>query len=74
MLSPAESITNVKQYQRVNVMDVPRKCGLLTRRDLEITENWNVRDLLSQIADGKLSAEEVVTGFCKVGSPLSCCI
>lgn len=67
ILSPAESITNVKQYQRVNVMDIPRKCGLLTRKELEFTENSDVRGLLTQMADGKLSAEEVAKGFCKVG-------
>lgn len=71
MLSPEESITNVKQYQRVNVMDIPRKCGLLTRGELEITENWDVRGLLSQMADRKLGAEEVVRAFCKVGGGLS---
>ena len=67
MLSPVESITNVKQYQKVNVMDIPRKCGLLSRKELEITENWDVRGLLTQMADRKLSAEEVARAFCKVG-------
>lgn len=72
MLSPADSITNAKQYQKVNVMDIPKKSGLLTRRELEITENWDVRGLLAQMADGKLSAEEVARGFCKVGRSFNC--
>lgn len=67
MLSVADSLTKANQYQRVNVMDIPRTSGLLTRRELEITEDFDVRGLLSQMADGNLSAEDVARGFCKVG-------
>lgn len=66
MLSPAESITNVKQYGRVNVMDIPRTCGLLSARELEITEKYDVRGLLRAMADKRLTAEDVTTAFCKV--------
>ncbi|GAQ10507.1 putative amidase C550.07 [Aspergillus lentulus] len=65
MLSPAESITNVKQYGRVNVMDIPRTCGLLSARELEITEQYDVRGLLRAMTDKRLTAEEVTTAFCK---------
>lgn len=69
MLSPAESITNVKQYGRVNVMDIPRTCGLLSARELEITEQYDVRGLLRAMTDKRLTAEEVTTAFCKVRCP-----
>lgn len=69
MLSPAESITNVKQYGRVNVMDIPRTCGLLSARELQITEDYDVRGLLRAMADNHLTAEEVTTAFCKVRCP-----
>ncbi|KAA8642413.1 hypothetical protein EYZ11_009919 [Aspergillus tanneri] len=65
MLSLADSITNAKQYQRANVMDIPRNSGLLTPKELEITENFDIRRLLSQMAEGRSSAEEVVRGFSK---------
>ncbi|KAF7593902.1 hypothetical protein BBP40_010604 [Aspergillus hancockii] len=65
MLSLADSITNPRRYQRVNVMDIPRNSGLLTPKELEITENFDVQGLLSQMAKGKSSAEEVVRGFSK---------
>ncbi|KAL2863742.1 putative general amidase [Aspergillus lucknowensis] len=64
MHSPAESVANV-QYDRVNVLDIPRSCGLLSAKELEITENWDVTGLLSQIHGLKLSAKEVVQAFCK---------
>lgn len=67
MLSPAESITEgPKQYGRVSVMEIPRTCGILTSKELEITEKYDARGLLSEMTDGRLKAEEVVRGFCKV--------
>lgn len=70
MLSLEDSITNAKQYQRVNVMNVPRTCGLLTGKELEITENWDIRGLLRVIAEKRYTTEDVVRAFCKVCFPL----
>lgn len=69
MLSPAESITEgPKQYGRVNVMEIPRTCGILTAKELEITEKYDVRGLVAAMTGGKLKAEEVIQGFCKVST------
>ncbi|KAJ5091383.1 hypothetical protein NUU61_006253 [Penicillium alfredii] len=66
MLSPAESITEgPKRYGKVNVMEIPRTCGILTPKELEITENYDVRGLIAEMTGGRLTAEEVVRGFCK---------
>ncbi|KAL4954262.1 amidase signature domain-containing protein [Aspergillus filifer] len=64
MHSPADSVTNV-QYDRVNVMDIPQTCGLLSPAELEITEKWDVKGLLGQIHSKRLTAKEVVQAFCK---------
>ncbi|PKY08623.1 fatty-acid amide hydrolase [Aspergillus campestris IBT 28561] len=68
MLSPAESVTDVQSYGRVNVMDVPRTCGLLSSHELDITEKYDIRGLMGEIAGGKLTCEEVVGAFCKRAS------
>ncbi|KAB8079521.1 alpha-glucosidase [Aspergillus leporis] len=65
MLSLEDSITEPKQYQRVNVMSIPKLSGLLTSKELEITENWDIRGLLRVIAEKKFTAEDVVKAFCK---------
>ncbi|PGH15936.1 hypothetical protein AJ79_02103 [Helicocarpus griseus UAMH5409] len=65
MLSPEDSVTVTGKYEAVNVMDVPRKCGLLNAKELEITERWDVKGLLEQMAASKLSAKEVCKAFCK---------
>lgn len=67
MLSISESITvGPKKYQRVSVLDIPRTCGLLTPQELDITEKYDVRGLVTEMAEGRLKAEDVVRGFCKV--------
>ncbi|KAJ5385542.1 Amidase [Penicillium concentricum] len=66
MLSISESITvGPKSYQRVGVMDIPRTCGIITPKELEITEKYDVRGLVAEMAEGRLKAEDVVRGFCK---------
>ncbi|KAJ9322903.1 hypothetical protein DTO027B5_2945 [Paecilomyces variotii] len=65
MLSPADSITRAREYGRVTVIGVPRTCGLLTSKEIEITEKWDAKGLLEEAARGRLSAEEVATAFCK---------
>ncbi|KAJ4348593.1 uncharacterized protein N0V89_009971 [Didymosphaeria variabile] len=44
---------------------VVEKSGLLTDKELGITEHYSVRALLNMMATGKLSALEVTVAFCK---------
>ncbi|KAK9899619.1 amidase [Cystobasidium minutum MCA 4210] len=49
----------------LNVMDVPKDCGILSSKDLEITEIDDVPVLAKKIAQEELSSAEVATAFCK---------
>ncbi|KAF7791824.1 hypothetical protein EIP86_002848 [Pleurotus ostreatoroseus] len=49
----------------LDVTEIPRQCGLLTAKELEITETTDVATLLNQLASGELSSLEVTTAFCK---------
>jgi amidase len=49
---------------RLNVVDVPKESGLLTAKELEITETDAV-NLVKKMAAGEWSAEEVVISFLK---------
>ena len=55
----------------LNVMDIPRKCGILTERQLEITEGkrWDGQGLVEEMGKGGMTAEEVVEAFCTVSNP-----
>lgn len=65
-LSFEDSITNTRQYDNTNLVDIPRQCGLLSTKQLEITEKWDVKGLLAEIAERRLPAKEVCEAFCKV--------
>lgn len=49
----------------LDVTPIPRTCGLLTGRELDITETTDVNLILSKLADGIWSAVEVTKAFYK---------
>ncbi|KAJ5666614.1 Amidase [Penicillium macrosclerotiorum] len=60
---PAES-TTLSDTARTNVIDIPRRCGLLSSKQLDITENYDATSLLEKISCGELSAHDVTEAFC----------
>ena len=50
---------------QLNVMDVPAKCGLLTARELEITETVDVDVILRKLSAAEWSSVAVTTAFLK---------
>ncbi|PYI01463.1 amidase [Aspergillus sclerotiicarbonarius CBS 121057] len=61
---PAEFTVNISEEASTNVLDVPRKCGLLSPGQLDITENYDATALLEQIHSGRFTAVEVTEAFC----------
>jgi amidase len=60
-----EYTTHLSQDSPVSVIDVPSRCGLLTTRELEITESYDATDLVSKLANRELKSADVVLAFCK---------
>ncbi|KAJ5758488.1 Amidase [Penicillium odoratum] len=56
--------TNISETANTNVIDVPRRCGILSPKQLEITENYDATALLELLHSQKLSAYEVTEAFC----------
>lgn len=59
-----------------NVIDFPRQSGLLSERELMITD-WSATELVGEMGKGNLTAEEVVVAFLKrsvLGQQLVCII
>ncbi|KAI0454120.1 amidase [Xylaria acuta] len=46
-------------------LDIPRRSGILTERELEITESHNVPELLESLATGRFTSAEVTLAFSK---------
>ncbi|QMW44036.1 hypothetical protein G4B11_007406 [Aspergillus flavus] len=45
--------------------DIIRKSGIMTKHELQITEDYTVRELLAALANGSLSSVEVTVAYCK---------
>jgi hypothetical protein len=50
---------------RKNVLAIPRECGILSGREIEITEKYDATALVQQLVARKLKSVDVVTAFCK---------
>ncbi len=62
---PSEWIISPVPDDQPNVLDVPKTCGLLTDRELEITNTTDVSLILRKLATAEWSAVEVTTAFSK---------
>ena len=49
----------------LNVIDVPRRCGLLSDEELSITEDYSATQLVARIASGQWTAEQVTRAYLK---------
>lgn len=54
----------VPPIEQTNVMKLPKESGLLSERELRITES-TATELVASMAKGLISAEEVTTAFLK---------
>ncbi|RSL39855.1 hypothetical protein CEP54_016245 [Fusarium duplospermum] len=62
---PQTTIDETKTNPTKGVMDIPRECGLLTEKELDITENYDAVDLIKQMAERTLTSYDVTLAFCK---------
>jgi amidase len=46
-------------------LDIPRRSGILTEREIEITESFSTSQLLEGLASGKFTSYEVTLAFSK---------
>jgi len=60
-LLPADKLPSP---DRLNVIHVPRECGLLSHEELQMTET-DATGLVEKMSDGSWTAEAVLTAFLK---------
>jgi hypothetical protein len=57
--------------------DLPRRSGLLSDLELDLTENYTAAQLLAKLASGEASSLAVTTAFCKraaIAQQVVCCV
>jgi hypothetical protein len=67
-IPPAWRLQSLPSAKVTNYMDIPRQCGILTKEELEITENYDATALADAIRSRKLKCIDVTRAFCKVHS------
>lgn len=61
----SDLLSKILSDPHANVLSVPASCGILTAKEIEITESPDATALLQKLAKGELSAYEVTLAFCK---------
>jgi amidase len=59
-------LRNLPSQHVTNYIDIPRKCGLLSKEELSITEEYDATALADAIRARKLKCIDVTRAFCKV--------
>ncbi|KAH7089542.1 amidase signature domain-containing protein [Paraphoma chrysanthemicola] len=72
-LSPSLT-SKYTEKSTLNVLDVPRTCGILTSEELDITENYDATELVRLMSQGNLKSVDVVTAFCKRAAIAQQCV
>jgi amidase len=71
---PSSLTSQYSETSTINVLDVPRTCGLLTEQELAITEDHDATALVELMTSGKLKSIQVVTAFCKRAAIAQQCV
>ena len=62
---PKDWIITLPDSNRLNVIQFPLECGLLSPREIDITENTDISVLLEKLATAEWSSVEVTTAYYK---------
>ncbi|KAI9052723.1 hypothetical protein LZ554_002999 [Drepanopeziza brunnea f. sp. 'monogermtubi'] len=62
---PSSVTDPVSETSTQEVLSIPRTCGILSEKEIEITENYSAVTLLEHLASGRFTSVEVTTAFCK---------
>lgn len=64
-LLSADQLALAQENPRVLDINLPRRSGLLSEVELDLTENYTASQLLNKLASGQVSSSVVTTAFCK---------
>lgn len=74
-----QGLAHLLENSKTNLieLDIPRRSGILTEKELRITEAYDVRHLLEALASGELTSVDVTVAFCKraaIAQQLTSCL
>jgi len=64
-LLPYHILDSIANGTMDNVLDVPRKSGILTKAELSLTEDFDATDLVSKLTSREITSFDLTLAFCK---------
>jgi amidase len=71
---PTDPFTPATSHSSHSVLHVPRTCGILSERELELTEQYDVTALVEKMVKREATSEEVTRAFCKRAAVAQQCV
>ena len=62
---PSSILDTISPAADINVIDVPATSGILTPKEVELTEKYDAVDLIAKMTSKELTSSEVTLAFCK---------
>jgi amidase len=73
-LLPESTTSPLSETSTHNVLSIPRDCGLLSERELDLTEKYDATALVEAMTSGKIKSVDVVGAFCKRAAIAQQCV
>jgi amidase len=64
-LLPSSLTSTISETSVQNVLAIPRTCGILNEREIELTESYDAFTLAGMLREGEVKSVDVVTAFSK---------
>ena len=62
---PNSILSQISQSSNICVLDIPKTCGILTERELDLTERYDATALVEMMVKKETTSHEVTMAFCK---------
>ncbi|KAF2264251.1 amidase [Lojkania enalia] len=62
---PSSITDQISETSTLNVLDIPRTCGILTLEEVELTEKYDATALVEKMSSGEIKSYDVTLAFCK---------
>jgi amidase len=72
--SPTDPLTPASSFPATSVIEIPKSCGILTEREIDLTENYDATELVQKMIKREATSEEVTLAFCKRAAIAQQCV
>jgi amidase len=72
--SPTDPLTPASSFPATSAIEIPKSCGILTEREIDLTENYDATELVQKMIKKEATSEEVTLAFSKRAAIAQQCV